>query len=161
MKMRAFLTCCTWMYFACVASAQDFSELFLKAYENDSIFGQVTVSPKMMEEVLQSDAQINDDMVEVISELKSLRMLMADSAGEEHFSQTLNVIKKNRKRYQYLTSQEETNDSCRILVRKKNNQIVELVMVMLKNEGFMLVDITGIIKPESISTLTKSLKSGG
>lgn len=159
--MKCFLTCFLWMCVAAISYAQDFSTLFLKAYDNDSIFTQVTISPKMMEEILQSDAQINEDMAEVISELKSLRMLIANSAGDEHFAQTLGVIEKNRKRYQYLTSHEEANDSCRILVRKKNDRIVELVMVMLKNEGFMLVDITGVIKPESISTLTKSLKSEG
>ena len=57
-----------WMALLSVAvSAQDFASRFLTEHKGDSNLTCVTISPKMMEEIMKSDAEKDDEILEIIS----------------------------------------------------------------------------------------------
>ena len=67
-----------WMALLSVAvSAQDFASRFLTEHKADSNLTCITISPKMMEEIMKSDAEKDDEVLEIISNLKSMQMLTA------------------------------------------------------------------------------------
>ena len=65
-----------WMALLSVAvSAQDFASRFLTEHKADSNLTCITISPKMMEEIMKSDAEKDDEVLEIISNLKSMILI--------------------------------------------------------------------------------------
>lgn len=53
-------------------SAQDFASRFMAEHQADSNLTCVTISPKMMEEIMKSDAEKDKEVLDMISNLKSM-----------------------------------------------------------------------------------------
>ncbi|NDV80456.1 DUF4252 domain-containing protein [Bacteroides sp. 51] len=138
-------------------SAQDFTSIFLEENEADSTLTRVTISPKMMGEILNSDTEKNEDILEIISNLKSMQILSSEANGESYFQKALKVAQDHSKRFEPYLSYEDENENCQIVVRKRGGSIVELIMLMVEEDRFAIINFTGKIKPEFISTLTKSM----
>lgn len=157
MMKRALLTC--WVYLLpFVLQAQDFTSIFLEENGVDSTLTRVTISPKMMEEILKSsDADKNEDMLEIISSLKSMRVLSSPANGESYFRKARKIVDDHSKRFEPYLSYTDENEHCQIVVRKKGGAIVELIMLMVEEDRFAIINFTGKIKPEFISTLTRSM----
>ncbi|MEG2151411.1 MAG: DUF4252 domain-containing protein, partial [Bacteroidaceae bacterium] len=57
-------------------SAQDFASRFLEERTDDTNLKCISISPKMMHEVLKIDVEKgNEDILDIISNLKSMQML--------------------------------------------------------------------------------------
>lgn len=153
---RVLLICGT-LLFSLAVSAQDFASLFLEANKTDTTLTRVTISPKMMGEIIKSDTGKNEDIIEIISGLKSMQILSSNEQGEAYYKKALKIIEKNPKRFQPFISYEDGGENYRIMVRKKGNAIIELIMLVAEENHFALINLTGEIKPEFISTLTKSI----
>lgn len=154
---RVLLTCWICLLSAIAVSAQDFTSLFLKEHEADTMLTRVTISPKMMEEILKSDTGKDEDVLEIISNLKSMQVLSSSVTSDAYYEKALRIVEDNPKRFQPFLSYEDENENCRIIVRKKGNSIVELIMLIAEESSFVIINFTGNIKPEFISTLTKSM----
>lgn len=137
--------------------AQDFTSLFLEENKEDSTLVRITISPHMMERILKSDTEKNEDILEIISNLKSMQILSSKANGESYFLKAQKVIDDHSKRFSPYLSYENENENCRIVVRKRGRSIVELIMLMVDEDHFAVINVTGKIKPEFISTLTKSI----
>ena len=124
--MKSVLLMC-WMALLSVAvSAQDFASRFLTEHKGDSNLTCVTISPKMMEEIMKSDAEKDDEILEIISNLKSMQMLTAKVKGQEYYDEALKVVEKNSGRFEPFLSFKDGTENCQIMVRKKNDTIIEL-----------------------------------
>lgn len=153
---RVLLTC--WVFLLPVLiSAQDFTSLFLEENKADTALTRVTISPKMMEEILKSDVEKNEEILEIISNLKSMQVLSSEANGENYFLKARKVIEDHSKRFEPYLSYEDENENYQIVVRKRGGSIVELIMLMVEEDRFAIINFTGKIKPEFISTLTKSM----
>lgn len=153
---RVLLTC--WVFLLpIILSAQDFTSIFLEQNSADSTLTRVTISPKMMEEILKSDTGKDEDVLEIISSLKSMQVLSSEAEGERYFQKALKVVEDNSKRFESYLSYEDENENYRIVVRKRGGSIVELIMLIVEEDRFAVINFTGKIKPEFISTLTKSM----
>ena len=153
---RVLLTC--WIFLLpLLLPAQDFTSIFLDENKADTTLSRVTISPKMMEEILKSDTGKNEDMLEIISSLRSMQILSSDANGESYFQKARKVVEDHSKRFEPYLSYEDENENCQIVVRKKGGSIVELIMLVVEEERFAIINFTGKIKPEFISTLTKSM----
>lgn len=141
--------------------AQDFTSLFLKEYKADTNLVCVTISPKMMEEILKNEKEKDEDVLEIISGLKSMQILSSRINGEVYYDEALRVIEKNQKRYDPFLSYNDEDENYRIMVRKRNDTIVELIMLRIEKSHFVVINFTGRIKPEFISTLAKSMAQKG
>jgi len=153
---RVLLMCCLFLL-PVILSAQDFTSLFLDENSTDSTLTLVTISPKMMEEILKCDTEKDEDILEIISNLKSMQVLSSGINGESYFQKAQKIVGEHSKRFEPYLSYEDEKENCQIVVRKKWGSIVELIMLMVEEDRFAIINFTGKIKPEFISTLTKSM----
>jgi hypothetical protein len=140
-----------------ILPAQDFTSIFLEENGVDSTLIRVTISPKMMEEILKSDTGKNEDILEIISSLKSMQALSSHANGESYFRKARKIVEDHSKRFEPYLSYADENNNCQIVVRKKGRVIIELIMLMVEEDRFAIINFTGKIKPEFISTLTRSM----
>jgi len=148
-----------WMTLISVsASAQDFASRFLENHKPDANLTCVTISPKMIEKVM--DLDVNDDgkMMDMISKLKSMQMLTSQSNGQKYYKEALGVLDKNQDRFKPFVSFEDKSENFQIMVRKKRSAIIELVMLMCENENFTIINFTGNMSKDFIDMLAKSMK---
>ena len=156
--MKSVLLMC-WMALLSVAvSAQDFASRYLSEYESDSNLVCITISPKMMREIMKSDVERDDEVLEIISNLKSMQMLTSEVKGQKYYDAALKVVEKNPGRFEPFLSFKDKSANCQIMVRKKNDAIIELVMLMHDKNHFAVINFTGNMSPEFISQLAASMK---
>lgn len=155
--MKRVLWTCLILLLPFIVSAQDFTSLFLDEHQADSTLTRVTISPKMMGEILESDSEKDEDIMEIISSLKSMQILSSSDKGEDYYRQALKIVEDNPKRFEPFLSYDNENENCRIVVRKRRGSIVELIMLVTEENRFAIINFTGNIKPEFISTLTRSM----
>mgnify|MGYP000803877621 FL=1 len=152
--MKSVLLMC-WMALLSVAvSAQDFASRFMAEHQADSNLTCVTISPKMMEEIMKSDAEKDKEVLDMISNLKSMQVLTSDVEGKKYFNAALKVVEKNSGRFESFLSFKDKSENCQIMVRKKKSTIVELVMLMHEKNHFAVVNFTGNMSPEFIAPVS-------
>lgn len=157
MMKSVLLTCCmAWL--SVLVSAQDFATRFLTEHKADSNLTCVTISPKMMEEIMRSDAEKNDEVLDIISNLKSMQMLTAKVDGQKYYDEALQVVEKNSGRFEPFLSFKDKAGNCQIMIRKKKDTIIELVMLMHEKNHFAVINFTGSMSAEFISKLAASMK---
>ena len=145
--MKSVLLMC-WMALLSVAvSAQDFASRFMAEHKADSNLTCVTISPKMMEEIMKSDAEKDN--------LKSMQVLTSDVEGKKYFDAALKVVEKNTGRFESFLSFKDKSENCQIMVRKKKDTIVELVMLMHEKNHFAVINFTGNMSPEFIAQIKR------
>lgn len=86
-----------------------------------------------------------------------MQVLSSEANGESYFLKARKVVEENSKRFEPYLSYEDENENYQIIVRKRGGSIVELIMLMVEEDRFAIINFTGKIKPEFISTLTKSM----
>lgn len=108
-----------------------------------------TVSPKMMEKVMDiladPNSNKNEDVQEyLLSRLKSARIITAGRHAEKLFRKAESLIEKNKNRFSPL-AEDSARDHNRFFVRRHDNVVRELVMLQLSPERDQLtiVDLTG------------------
>ena len=156
---------CLLCYIACLipsAWGQDFATKFMEQCgEKDKMECQ-TVSPKMMEKVMDilADPDENEDeevQEYLLSKLKSARIITADRHAEKLFRKAESLIEKNKNRFSPL-AEDSAGDHNRIFVRRHDDVVRELVMLQLSpgKDLLTIVDLTG----EMYEKFMKLLSSG-
>ena len=140
------------MFISLAVSAQDFVTRFLDKREPDAHLICVSVSPKMMQEVLKID------LLDMISNLKSMQMLTSEVEGAKYFKEALGILDKNSERFKIFGSYDGNSENYRIMVRKRKNEIVELVMLVNDNNKFVVINFTGNMNDKFISRVVDSMK---
>ena len=156
--MNRFLIIIGLLILSNVAYTQDFASRFKSEYEGDSALVYVTISPKMMHDILGS-AEINDEMVEVIAQLKSMQMCISLTEGQNYFDSAIDLCERNTNLFEPYLSYDEAGDNCKIMVRKRRDEIIELVMFMKQDNGFALINFTGKMNAAFISRLAESMNT--
>ncbi|BEH00148.1 hypothetical protein BSYN_24120 [Bacteroides sedimenti] len=139
-------------------SAQDFASRFLEKHLPDTNLTCVTISPKMMEKVMNLEVDGEQDMMEMISKLKSMRMVTTEVNGQKYYNEALKVLEKNSGRFEPYLSFEDKSENYQIMIRKKKNAIIELVMLMREADNFTVINFTGNMSQDFIARLAKSME---
>lgn len=142
-----------------VVYTQDFASRFRSEHEGDSALICVTISPKMMHDILNSSAEKDESMMEIIADLKSMQMCVANENGQLYYDSAMDVCEKNSSLFEPFLSYDEAEGNCKIMVRKKKEEVTELIMLMKQNEGFALINFTGAMDAEFISKLAEAFNS--
>lgn len=143
---------------ACLVSAQDFASRFMEEMKPDTCLRCISISPKMIEEVLKINMEKEDARVrEIISNLKSIRMVIAKTNGPKYYKKAISLLEKNLNRFDPYLSYKGKFEHYRILVRKRKGVIVELVMLANEKSKFTVVNFTGIMDDEFIDKLANSI----
>lgn len=93
-------------------------------HQADSNLTCVTISPKMMEEIMKSDAEKDKEVLDMISNLKSMQVLTSDVEGKKYFNAALKVVEKNSGRFESFLSFKDKSENCQIMVRKKKVRLL-------------------------------------
>jgi len=148
---------------ATTVTAQDFAQHYYKNLKNDTAVHCITVSPRMMAEVMKSKkASIDDNMIEIISNLKSARIIEVAHRGKKYYERAEQQLVKNSNRFEILSNYDDENSSLKVGVRKRCGRILELVMIMhLQKTGeFKAINVTGDMDDVFIERLTRAIGKG-
>lgn len=158
MKRVLWIVCIT-VFAAVPVVAQDFVSKYMSENKHDTLLHCVSVSPKMMEEAWKSDAEKEgqEEMRRIMADLKSLRMISASANGRAYFDKAEQLAEKNRNRFEPFLAFDDTDESCRIIVRRKKKIIIELVMFSCKEESFRVINFTGNMNDTFIDNLAKRM----
>lgn len=122
---------------------QDFASRYMSLYGEGAALQCATVSPLMMERILQlPESQEGGHVREVLSQLKSIRVVSDKTAGagEALYDKAVELAKDNPRRYKPYVE----TDGQSIYLRKRGGVIVELVLLTFNDEGvFNIVNLTG------------------
>lgn len=141
---------------------QDFAMKFVSQHKADSTIECVTVSPKMMEQLVQQQVEgRSENIMQAIAKLKSMRIV---SAKAEYYEMAEQLLKKNAKRFQPQKDYEGENARGAIYTRKnRKGDTVEIIMLHqdTHKERLTIVDLTGDIDEEFLCFLynNKSFKN--
>ena len=136
--------------------AQDFATRFMQNHQNDNNLKCVTVSPKMMEKVMNVD--VNDDsMKKMLADLKSMQMISSTNYVRKYYREAISLAKKNADRFILYTSYSKKKNAYEIRVRERKNIIVELMMVMRDAKSFSVINFTGKMDKAFIERLKTSV----
>lgn len=141
--------------------AQDFTSLFLTEHKQDTNLTCVTISPKMMQEIMKSDAEKDEEVLEIISNLKSMQLLTAKVRGQSYYNRALKIVEKNTNRFEPFLSFSGESENSKIMIRKNKGNIIELVMLIHEKNHFTIINFTGTMSPEFIAKLAASVKQKG
>lgn len=136
-------------------SAQDFASRFMAEHKGDSNLTCVTISPKMMKEIMKNDAEKDKEVMDMISNLKSMQVLTSEVEGEKYFDAAIKVAEKNIGWFESLLSFKDKSENYQIMVRRKKDTIVELVMLMNEKNHFAVVNLTGDMNSEFIAQIKR------
>jgi hypothetical protein len=141
---------------------QDFASRFMQKCKEDTSVHCVTVSPKMMGQMLKTHNNVQDENItRVISKLKSARIITVNHHGEEYYQIAAELMDKNKSRFQHDKAYHNSHSYGCFYTRIKKGVIVELVMLHVDGRAnqFMVVNLTGTIDEEFISNMTKTMGS--
>ena len=141
--------------------AMDFVGKFMTVCEGDSMVKCITVSPKMMEQLVKMhDDNRSDNIIQAIAKLKSARIVTAPT---EYYERAELLIKKYASRFK--AEQEFQTDEVRgtfYTRQDKKGRTAELIMLREDNvrKQMTIVCLTGDIDKEFLCFLynNKSLK---
>ncbi len=146
---------------------QDFVTQFMTELQNDSHVSEddyrcVTVSPQMMERVLQmmqaNTLKDEDQIRDALTHIRSLRVFTATDNIEIYSNKNQKLLKRNARQYKRIrqTEDSEAEHNMQLWVREANNQIVELVLINSVSEDlFQIINFTGDFDREFIDELLK------
>lgn len=130
------------------AWGQDFASKFMEQCSTDDDVQCRTVSPKMMEKLMNDMAAAEDGGEEIpeylLSKLKSARIVTATRQGDKLFREAELLMEKNKNRFSPL-AQGLPGQSSKVFVRKRDEVIRELVVLNLSPRGdtLTIVNLTG------------------
>jgi len=135
--------------------AQDFTTRFMQSHKMDNNLKCVTISPKMMEKVM--NLNMDDGMMKMISDLKSMQMVTAKIHVKRYYHEAVALAKKNADRFLPYASYGRKKLNYEIMIRKRRKAIVELVMLMCEDDNFSVINFTGNMDRRFIDKLASSM----
>lgn len=139
------------------ANAQDFASRFMMDFSKDTSIHCQTISPKMMERLVnihQKKKENNATARQLIAKLKSARIIQGTD-NPKYFLHAEKMLKRNRQRFIPL-SQSTAHGNNQIFVRRKEDLIIELIMLNKNIEmgTFTIINLTGDMDDEFIRILS-------
>lgn len=156
-RLLTILICCLTAMLAgpLRASAQgeaDFAERFLRLYADDYRLESTTVSPAMMQRMMQlPDVESNEQARKALSQMKSIRMVRSSSSADAPhlFANARQLAEHNAQRFKRYA---EDKGKC-LYTRRRGKLIVELILFMQTDGGFVLIDLTGNMTERFVGSL--------
>lgn len=142
------LTCVT--IFATATGNQDFASKYMQICKGDTAVHCITVSPKMMAQMLKSGTHHKEDLKPLIKKLKSARIITTSQHGEGYFQIADELLKKNSSRFKNDGNYRNSHSYGSFFIRKVKGQTVELILLHanVKAKKFILINLTGKIDDE-------------
>ena len=128
---------------------RDFADHFVEEH-TETAFQVRTISPQMVERMLAlQTVETDTELSQILSQIKSIRMVQTSENGSTHLENVNLLAQRNAKRYKV----HRTDDTQSIYIRQRKETIVEVVVAIIKNNAFMMFDITGKMDPKFIEKM--------
>lgn len=133
---------------------QDFATYFMNS-TTDTEFRVKNISPAMLQRICESEEyESKPETLAMLRQLKSVRQISCTRQSGKLFDRAVAMADRNAKRYRLY----RTSAGSRFYMRKKNNVIVEYIMVSQTPQVFTILDVTGIMTPACLDWLTSLRK---
>ena len=142
--------------------APDFAEKFVTLCKGDSLVSCVTVSPKMMGQLVDRLTETPEgDIAQAISKLRSMRIVTATA---DHYEKAETLLRNNARRFKAQQDfQTETMRGAFYTRQNRKGQTVELIMLRedIQQKKLTIICLTGDIDKEFLCFLynNKSFKN--
>ena len=134
---------------------------FFKSYLNDTSFTVVNISPKMFQLISEMDMKdMEPETKELISNIKSLRILTREKDGLRYFQEANKKLTSNQFE-EILSVREKDGENVRILIREQGEFISELILIVGGEDEFVLLDLVGKINLKTIGKLGSTINAPG
>lgn len=164
--MKYFLVLMISMFsFIGISNAQsDAITKYFNKYMDDEAFTVVYLSPKLFQLLGKLDIHELEDgeaeaIMEVVEDLKSLRVLTTEQNAEQYYNEAVNTI--NTKDYETLLTVRDEGENVQFLIKDSGNTINELLLLVGGMDEFVMVSFVGDIDLDQISQLAKKLDVEG
>ena len=128
---------------------------YFDKYMDDESFSVVYISPKMFEIIAKLDIETEDqDIVDVVQNLKGLRILSRDNEGKKYYDEAKKKI--NTTGYEELMVIRDGDENIVFWVKEKpgNSDMVEELLMLVGGDEFALLSFVGNIDLNKISKLS-------
>ena len=162
-RMRRSLTVVCLVAVAALANAQDFATRYMGENRCDTVLKCISIGPKMISVVLNAGAQ-NEEQEQIkaiLSNLKSMQIVTSTQNGEAYYEKAEQMAQKNTNRFEQYLAFDNENEEGKILLHRRDDSIVELVMYLHRKEFFQVIDFTGDMDDEFIDRLSKTIVPQG
>ncbi len=133
---------------------------YFDQYVEDTSFTVVYISPKMFQMISKlAEDEVEEEMQEVIDNLKGLRVLVTDNNGMKYYEEAMNKI--NVKEYEELMTVRDGDQNVRFVVKEKGDIIEELLLLVGSPHEFVMVSFVGEINLDQISKLSHAANING
>lgn len=156
--------CLLAIFTAVRAWGQDFASRFMADFPEDTLVQCRTISPKMMERLIQvhegkEHTEAGKQHIHYfLSKLKSARIITGSRKGETYYRHAEELMARNKNRFSPLMGATDAppEPGKALYVRKRQDVIVELVMLRLDvgQNVFNAVNFTGEMDDEFIQLLS-------
>ena len=144
-------------------TAQDGIVRYFEKYMDNDDFTVVYFSPKMFSMVskLAAEDEDIDEIKEVISDLKGLRILTAEKNAVKYYEEATRAFDKSD--YEVLMTVRSEDDNVNFYVKDSNGGdiVEELLLIVNSDEEFVLLSLVGKIDLNKISKLSEGLQVNG
>ncbi len=146
-----------------IAQEDAISKYFSK-YMDDESFTVVYLSPKLFQllgklQIDELEEKEAEAIMEVVKDLKSLRVLTTEENAEQRYKEAVNTI--NTKDYEILLTVRDDDENVQFLVKDQGNTIDELLLLVGGQDEFVMVSFVGKIDLNKISKLAQKLDVDG
>lgn len=155
MKKLSMMVCCIMMLLS--GKAQDAVTDFLNQQKDPNIFTQVNINAKMFQLIAD---MTDEETEEIIANLTAMKIVTVEKETGLYFTQARHVLEKNPA-YESLMNITEEQENVWMYIREDKGCIAELVILVLDEREFVLMNFIGKIDLKKISHLAKSMDIDG
>lgn len=162
MRIVSFLMLLGFLCLATVTQAQaDAISKYYSNYLEDDRFSVIYISPKMFQMmdklVIEMDDEETEAIAEVVSDLRGLRILAADTNARQLYEEALQTI--NTSEYEVLmTVRNKAEDDVQFLIKDEGDIVNELLMIVGSDDNFVLMSFVGNINLDKVAKLSESFE---
>ncbi len=136
----------------------DFASHFMKRFGESTALTCSTVSPSMMERLLQSEEiDLDEQKTMLLKNIRSVRIIQEKPVRKDatFYNAAAGMLDDNAKRYRL----RDEYDGKKLYVRQRGKTILEIILLAHDDGLLQIVDITGLMDNKIIQLLTKRVKS--
>ncbi len=128
---------------------------YFEKYMDDESFTVVYISSKMFDMFARLDPDIDEEVKDVIKDLKGLRILVKENPEKALYREAIKKI--NFDEYEELMTVRSEGEKIKFVIKEDGDIIKELLLIVGGGDNFVLMSFIGKIDLEKISKLSKNV----